>query len=192
MSIEYNADLFEAATVDRMMGHLATLLAGVAADARRPVRDLPMLSAEERRQLLVEWTDTAAAYAIDACVHELFEEQADATPAATAVVAGAERVTFSALDVRANRLARHLLRRGAGPESVVGICLSRSAETVVALLAVLKAGAAYLPLDPAATRRINASPRSLERAGARVVVTEDEPRVRLAGGGRGGPGRRRP
>ncbi len=171
VSIEYNSDLFEAATVDRMMGHLATLLAGVAADARRPVRDLPMLSDEERRQVLVEWTDTAAAYSIDACAHELFEEQADATPEATALVAGAERVTFRALDARANRLARHLLRSGTGTESVVGICVSRSAETVVALLAVLKAGAAYLPLDPRYPPRRLAE--LLERAGARVVVTED-------------------
>src|SRR5262249_6973723 len=148
ISIDYNIDLFDGTTIDRMIGHLANILEGVAKDASRRVADIPMLPDEERQTLLVGWNDAAAAYSTDDCVHDLFEGVADASPDAVAVVSGAARLTFRELDARANQLARHLRSLGVGVESVVGLCLGRKVEWIVAMLAILKAGGAYVPLDP--------------------------------------------
>ncbi|HZB45820.1 MAG TPA: AMP-binding protein, partial [Pyrinomonadaceae bacterium] len=137
--------------------------------------ELALLTEGERRQLLVGWNGTAADFPREACVHELFERQAAATPDAPALkYVGADGVTtelsYRELDARADRLARHLGRRGAGPEQVVGLCVERSAEMLVGLLGVLKAGAAYLPLDPSLPReRLSLM---LEDAGARLVLTQ--------------------
>ncbi len=169
VSIQYNRDLFEAATIERMMGHLATLLAGIAGEAERRVSDLPML-AEEERHLLAQWNDTAGAPAVDVCVHELFERQARATPDAIALVSRLSRLTFRELDARANRLAHHLRGKGVGAESVVGLCVSRRSR-VGGLLGILKAGGAYLPLDPAYPAHRLAE--LVSGAGARVVVAEE-------------------
>jgi amino acid adenylation domain-containing protein/non-ribosomal peptide synthase protein (TIGR01720 family) len=177
VSIEYNIDLFDGATIDRMVGHLSALLEGIGKDASRRIADLGMLSEEERQTVLVTWNDTAAAYSTDDCVHELFEAQAEATPSAVAVASGAARLTFAELDSRANRLAHHLRGKGVGPESVVGLCLGRSVEIVVALLGILKAGAAYVPLDP--TYPAPRLAQLVEDAGARVVVSEDRLAVAL-------------
>ena len=171
VSIEYNLDLFEGATIDRMVSHLAALLEGIAKDASRRITDIPMLPEDERQKLLVAWNDTAASYSVDDCVHELFEAQAEATPAAVAVASGAARLTFHELDARANRLAHHLRGKGVGPESVVGLCLGRSVEVVVAMLGILKAGGAYVPLDP--TYPASRLAQLVEDAGARVIVSED-------------------
>jgi amino acid adenylation domain-containing protein/non-ribosomal peptide synthase protein (TIGR01720 family) len=171
ISIDYNVDLFDGTTIDRMIGHLANLLTAVARDPSRKVADIPMLPAEERERLVVGWNDTAAAYSTDDCVHELFEATADATPDALAVASGEARLTFRELDARANRVAHHLRRLGVGPESVVGICLGRSVEWIVAMLGILKAGGAYVPLDP--TYPAPRLGQLLEGAGARVVLSED-------------------
>ncbi len=109
---------------------------------------LPLLSPEERGQILVEWNDTGTATAPGACLHELFEEQVRRTPRAVALVDGTREILYRELDEAADRLAAALRRCGAGPEVVVGVCLERSAAMVAALLAVLKTGAAYLPVDP--------------------------------------------
>jgi amino acid adenylation domain-containing protein len=146
-SFEYATDLFDASTITRMVGHFQTLLGAVIADPDRPISALEMLGADERHQLLVEWNDTAAPVP-EACIHELVEAQVERTPTAPAVVFEGETLTYAELDIRANRLAQHLRALGVGPEVVVGICLERSLEMVVALLGVLKAGGAYLPLDP--------------------------------------------
>jgi amino acid adenylation domain-containing protein len=131
-----------------MTGHLLTLLAAAAESPESPLSSLPMLSEKEVRQQLVEWNETASEYPRGRCVHELFEEQAARTPDATAVVCGDELLTYAELNARANRLARYLRGEGVGPESAVGVLLERSANLVAALLGVLKAGAAYVPLDP--------------------------------------------
>ncbi len=147
-SAQYNADLFERETIGRMCEHFRTLLAGVVADPQQRLSQLPLLSQEERRQILVEWNATAREYPREKCVHELFEEQAERTPEAVAVLADAEQVSYRELNERANQIAHHLRGLGVGPEVVVGVCLERSIEMVAALLGVLKAGGAYLPLDP--------------------------------------------
>ncbi len=149
VSIEYNTDLFDASTIERMLGHLGTLLDSVAKAPDARLADLPLLRDDERQRLLGAWNDTAATFSTDEAIHELFEAQVDATPDRMALVAGLDRLTFGELDRRANRLAHHLQARGVGPESVVGLAVSRSAGMIVGLLGILKAGGAYVPLDPA-------------------------------------------
>jgi len=147
-TIEYNTDLFDGARIERMLRHLQVLLEGAVASPDKPVLELPLLTSVERQQILVDWNQTATAYP-PFCLHQLFEQQALRTPAAIAVIAGGERITYRALEGRANQLAHYLRKRGITTESLVGIYLERSINMVAALLAVLKTGAAYIPLDPA-------------------------------------------
>ena len=144
----YNAGLFDDATIERMLGHLQTLLKGIVEDPERHLSELPLLSEAERYQLLFEWNETATVYPRDRCVHERFEEQVERTPDAVAVVCGDEQLTYRELNRRANQLAHHLRTLGVGPEVLVGICVERSLEMVVGLLGILKAGGTYVPLDP--------------------------------------------
>jgi amino acid adenylation domain-containing protein len=146
-AVVYSTDLFDPPTIARMVGHFVTLLDGVAASPDRPVRQLPLLTEPERRQLLVEWNDTAVEYPRDKCVHQLFEEQVEQTPGAVAVVFEGRELTYRELNARANQLAHHLRSLGAGPETLVGVCLERSLELVIGILGILKAGGAYVPLD---------------------------------------------
>ena len=145
---EYNTDLFEAGTVRRMLGHYQKILESIAANPDLCLADIPLLTGEEREQVLVEWNNTAADFPRDNCVHELFAAQAAATPDSVAVVFGDESLTYQELNWRANQLAHHLKFLGAGPESLVAISMDRSLEMVIAMLGTLKAGAAYVPLDP--------------------------------------------
>jgi amino acid adenylation domain-containing protein/non-ribosomal peptide synthase protein (TIGR01720 family) len=179
----YDGARFEADAVERVLEHLRTLLEGIPAAAGRTIAEVRMLSEGERR-MLAEWRDIARRSAVvapdaRACLHEHFERQAALTPDATALYAGDAEFTYRQLNERANQLARLLRERGAGPESLVGVCLSRRAELVVALLAVLKTGAAYVPLDPAyPPARVE---WMLADAGARLVVTEEAQRGLLGG-----------
>jgi len=147
--LTYPTDLFDRGTVDRMLGHLSRVLEQVAADADVRLSQLELLGEAERALVLNGWSQPAAEYPADRCVHALFEAQAASTPGAVAVRFEEESLTYRELNERANRLAHSLRRRGVGPEVRVGICLERSLEMVVAVLAVLKAGGAYVPLDPA-------------------------------------------
>ena len=168
-SLIYSTELFDAATVERLLGHFRNLLDGVVADPNKRLPDLPLLTEAQRRQVLAKWNDTRGVYPRDACVHELFEAQAARTPEAVAVVSGDTRVTYAELNARANRLARRLRALGVGHESMVGVLMQRSPEIVVAFLAVLKAGGCYVPLDPAYPK-----PRlrfMLEDSGVRVLLT---------------------
>jgi amino acid adenylation domain-containing protein len=146
---EYNTDRFDAPRVLRMVGHYRTLLEGVAADPGRRLGELPLLTEAERRHQLVDWNRTGHDYPGGDCVHHLFEEQARRRPDAVAVHSGDRQVTYAGLNRRANRLADRLRNLGVGPDVLVGVFMERSPEVVVAVLAVLKAGGAYLPLDPA-------------------------------------------
>ncbi len=146
--IGYAAELFEASTVERMVGHFETMIVAAVSDPEQKISKLPMLSARETQQL-AEWNRTDVEYPRELCVHELVEAQVARTPNASAVEHGGQRLTYKELNERANQLARFLRKRGIGHESRVGICLRRSLELPVALLAVLKAGAACVPLDPA-------------------------------------------
>ena len=146
--MEYCSDLFDAGTITRMLGHFRTLLEGIVADPDRRLSRLPLLTEPERHQLLVEWNARPTDHPPGATLEQLFEAQVARRPDAPAVVFELERLTYRELDERANRLAHYLRARGVGPESRVGFCLERSVDLVVSALAIIKTGAAYLPLDP--------------------------------------------
>uniref|UniRef100_A0A173H0U4 L-cysteine--[L-cysteinyl-carrier protein] ligase n=1 Tax=Polyangium spumosum TaxID=889282 RepID=A0A173H0U4_9BACT len=177
LDLHYSADLFDAGTIDRLARHLELLLEAAVADPGCSVARLPMLTEDERHQLLVEWNRTEAPFSSEACVHELFEAHVDRTPDAPALVdlcdpaAGPHGAAFSyrELDRRANRIAHHLIGLGVGPEVRVGVCLPRGAELIVAVLGVLKAGGACAVLDPEHPRRHLAL--LLEDTGVPVVLT---------------------
>ncbi|HEU0079696.1 MAG TPA: amino acid adenylation domain-containing protein, partial [Longimicrobiaceae bacterium] len=174
----YRAALFEAATMARMAGHLEALLEEMAAAPERRLSELSLLRGAERARVLEAWNATSAAYPRE-CVHELFAEQARRTPDALATVSGDEALTYAELERRSGRLASHLRRRGVRAEVPVGLLLERSAEMVVAVLGVLRAGGAYLPLDPAhPPERLR---RLLADAGAPVLLTQASLAARVEG-----------
>jgi len=148
-SLEYNTDLFDVATISRMLEHFQTLLEGIVANPEQPLSDLPLLTQPERQQLLVEWNDTLVAYPKDVCIHQLFEAQVERTPNAVAVMFEDQQLTYGELNRRANQVAHHLRSLGVDPDDRVGICVERSLEMIAGLLGILKAGGAYVPLDPA-------------------------------------------
>jgi len=177
--LEYAADLFDRATAGRIAGALRTFLGALTEDPAAisaSFRDLPLLAPEERRQIVLDPNRTAAEFPHDATVHGLFADQAAATPGATAVVQGAVSLTYGELAGRADRLARRLLALGIGPETRIGLCAGRSPDLIAALLAILTAGGAYLPLDPSHPPERLAW--MLRDGGARVLLTER----RLLGG----------
>ena len=145
---EYNTDLFERSAIVRLCAHFQRLLAGIVADPQRRVSQLPLLSHAEEQELLLQWNQTATEFPQDRCIHHLFERQAARTPEHPALFFETERLSYRQLNERANQLAHYLRARGVGPESRVGISMERSVEMMVAVLGVLKAGAAYVPLDP--------------------------------------------
>ena len=170
MTVEYNTGLFASATVDRLLGHLGRLLASAVSDPDRGWRDLPLLTAEEREQLLVGFNDTGATSGPEACLHELFEAQVARTPERVALVAPeGVRLTYGELNARAERLAHRLRTLGLRPETLAGVLLDRTADLIITLLAVHKAGGAYAPLDPSYPRQRVL--RMLEIAQAEVLVT---------------------
>ena len=169
-TLEYNTDLFDAVTIRRMLGHYQRLLEGIVADPGQPISQLPLLTEDERHQLLVEWNNTARDYPADRCVHQLFEERVERTPDAVALVFEDQELTYGELNARSNQLAHYLQSQGVGPETLVAICMERSVEMVVGVLGVLKAGGAYVPLDPAYPRERLAF--MLEDSGAAVLVTQ--------------------
>ncbi len=168
-SLQYNRDLFEDATAERMLRQFAALLQGIGQNPGQTVHSLPLLSQQDLREL-AEWNATESSYPAAALIHELFEAQARRKSQAVAIEDEIRALTYAELDARANQLAHHLQKLGAGPESIVAVCLDRSIELAVALIAILKSGAAYLPLDPG-------FPESrlrfmLEDAGVQVVLTK--------------------
>lgn len=174
--LEYNTDLFESDTIQRMLGHFETLLEGVVANPDERISDLPLLTETETSQLR-EWNQTATSYRGE-CVHELFESQVARTPDNAAVVFENETLSYEQLNARANQLAQYLKKRGIGPGELVGIYLERSAEMVIGLLGVLKTGAAYVPLDPSyPEERLSFM---VQDSGIRVVLTQQHLREFLA------------
>jgi amino acid adenylation domain-containing protein len=170
VTLDYDATLFDRATALRLLGHWRTLLAGIVETPDARLSDLPLLTGPERAQVL-EWSGTGIVES-GTCLHHLIEAQVDRTPDAVALVAADRELTYAELDRGANRLARTLILRGAGPEVPVAVCLGRTADLVVALLAVLKSGAAYVPIDP----RYPPARRALilEDSRAAIVITEVE------------------
>jgi amino acid adenylation domain-containing protein len=169
-AVEYSTDLYEATTIDRMIGHFCTLLGAIAANPDGELQALSMLHEQEQRMLLTEWSQGPAAAVEETCLHTMIEAQVDRTPDAIALVAGAEQLAYRELNRRANQLAHYLRSLGVGPGTLVGICLHRTADLVVALLGVLKAGGGYVPLDPAyPSDRMR---QTLEAAQVAALVTE--------------------
>ncbi|HKX28946.1 MAG TPA: amino acid adenylation domain-containing protein, partial [Blastocatellia bacterium] len=171
-TIEYNADLFDEWRIERMARHFQTLAAAVLADPERPIREIELLNESERRQILIEWNRTEREAPLEFLAHELIAEQARLRPESIAVICNDERLSYGALESRANRLANHLGGLGAGPDCVVGLYLERSTEILIGLLGILKAGAAYLPLEtgqPAERLGI-----VLEDSGAGLVITKQD------------------
>jgi aspartate racemase len=144
---EYSTELFDGATIERMVGHFETLLGGIVRDPCQRISGLPILTEREERQL-VEWNETEVEYPRGASIAELFEAEVERRPGAVAVVYEEQELTYGELNRRANRLGRYLKERGVGPDVAVGICMERSVEMVIGLLGILKAGGAYVPLDP--------------------------------------------
>lgn len=179
--LEYNTDLFEAATINRMAGHFQRLLEGIVANPDHPLSELPMLTEAERQQLLLDWNNTSTDYLKDQCIHQLFEAQVERTPDAVAVVFKDQQLTYRELNARANQLAHHLQQMGVDPEVIVGICVERSLEMVIGVLGILKAGGAYLPLDPAYPKERLAF--ILEDTQAPVLLTQQQLLAILPEGG---------
>ena len=150
-ALEYNSDLFERGTIRRMLAHFDALLEGIASDPQQRLSELPLLTPVERERFR-QWNATARAYPSESSLQDLFEAQADRTPDAVAVRADGEELTYLELNGRANQLAHALRGLGVEPETIVGICMDRSIATIVAMLGVVKAGGAYLPLDPSYPR----------------------------------------
>jgi amino acid adenylation domain-containing protein len=176
--VEYNTDLFGSATIDRLVGHYLRLMQGIVENPKERISKLPLLGGAEERTIVSAWNETATDYPRDACVHELFEEQAEKTPDAVALAMGSldtggqaeGKLTYRELNRRANKLAHHLEKLGIGPEVCVGVFMKRSMDTVAAILAILKAGGAYVPLDPTYPRSRIAF--MLKDTGAPVLVTQ--------------------
>ncbi len=148
LKISYDRTRFDQAAVQRMLGHLQTMLEGIVANPSQRLAELPLLTVAERHQLLSEWNDTATDYAQDRCLHELFEAKAKQTPDAIAIVYGTHTLTYKELNQQANQLAHHLKQLGIGAGDFIGVYMNRGLEMIPALLGILKAGGAYIPLEP--------------------------------------------
>src|SRR6202163_595970 len=168
--VTYNPDVFEAGMIGRLIQHWRTLLEGAAADPHRAVSKLPLLTARERSQMLVDWNRTEADYPRNATIHELFDAQCERTPEAVALREGRSCLIFRELQARSNQFAHHLRRLGAGRGTRVALCVERSLNMVVALLGILKTGAVYVPLDP--SHPIDRMQFEIADAKATLVVTQ--------------------
>ncbi|MBD1938355.1 non-ribosomal peptide synthetase [Microcoleus sp. FACHB-68] len=173
--VEYNIDLFDAATIKQIIGHFQTLLEGIIANPEQQISKLPLLTEQERDQLLVGWNNSSAEEQgrkenSGLCLHQLFEVQVEKTPDAVAAVFENQQLTYQELNQRANQLANYLQTLGVQPEVLVGICIERSLEMLVGILGILKAGGAYVPLDPAYPRERLAL--MLEDAQVPVLLTQ--------------------
>ncbi len=163
-------DRFNADSINRMLGHLITLLESIAVNPQQPLSQLSLLTTVERQQVLFDWNDNQAEYPVDKCIHALFEEQVTKTPDAVAVVFGEQSLTYRQLNEGANQLAHYLQTLGVKPESLVGICVERSVAMVIGLLGVLKAGGAYIPLNP--THPVERLAEMLANAQVAVLLTQ--------------------
>ncbi|PDZ09110.1 non-ribosomal peptide synthetase [Bacillus pseudomycoides] len=172
LTFEYNTDLFNAATIERMAGHFEHWLYEIVSHPKDSLSKLNMLSKAEYKRLLEEWNDTGVVAIRESTIHTLFEEQVEKTPEAIAVVCEDEELTYQELNERSNQLAHYLQKRDVGCESLVGISVTRSSEMIVGLLGIMKAGGAYVPIDPAYPEsRIR---YILADAQIEVLVTQDK------------------
>jgi microcystin synthetase protein McyA len=168
---EYNSDLFDFATIQRLNGHFQILLESIVIQPKEKIHRMPILTPVEQQQVLNSFNNTTIEYPSDKCIHQLFEEQVEKTPDVVALVFEDQELTYRQLNEKANQLAHYLQTLGIEPEVLVGICVKRSVEMVVGLLGILKAGGAYVPLDPSyPTERLS---YMLSDAGVKVLLTQD-------------------
>ncbi|MBO8162716.1 MAG: amino acid adenylation domain-containing protein [Brevibacillus sp.] len=172
VSVTYDAALYEREAIRRLLGHIQTLLVAAVSQPGSAVGCLPMITAEERRQLLVDWNNTAHEYPRDQLLHHLVEEQVRRTPDLTAVVSEQEALSYHEVNRRANQLARHLRLHGVERGKPVGVCISRSTKSIVAVLAILKANGIYVPLDPAYP--VDRLTYMVENSGIDVLISEED------------------
>jgi non-ribosomal peptide synthetase component F len=149
LSCDYDAELLESSTVERLVGHLGNLLGAMVAEPGTTLDRLILLGEAELKRALVDWNATETEFPKRACVHQLIEAQARRAPEVVAVICRNRQLTYAELNARANQVASHLSKLGVGPDTVVGLCVDRSLQMLVGLLGILKSGGAYLPLDPA-------------------------------------------
>ena len=147
-TMEFNTDLYHASTIDRMLGHFRTLLSAIVLDLDQHIANLQILTNEEQKQILLDWNATIREYPDNVCIHQRFESQVVKNPQQIAITYRDERLTYDELNRKSNQLANYLRNFGVGSDVLVGISTDRSPEMIVSILAVLKAGGAYLPLDP--------------------------------------------
>ena len=169
---EYNGDLYTAERITRLMGHFQTLLKGIVKNPQQKVGELPLLTDPEKQQILVEWNQTQVPYQDHQCIHQLFEEQVAKNPDAVAVIYEQECLTYQQLNQKANQLAHYLQSLGIKTEELVGVCVERSPLIIIGILGILKAGAAYLPLDPSYPP--NRLIYMVEDSGVSVVLTQEK------------------
>ncbi|CAD0226446.1 AerB protein [Planktothrix agardhii] len=169
---EYNGDLYTAERITRLMGHFQTLLKGIVTNPQQKVGELPLLTDPEKQQILVEWNQTQVPYRDHQCIHQLFEEQVAKNPDAVAVIYEQESLTYQQLNQKANQLAHYLQSLGIKTEELVGVCVERSPLIIIGILGILKAGAAYLPLDPSYPP--NRLIYMVEDSGVSVVLTQEK------------------
>ncbi|UFJ42391.1 amino acid adenylation domain-containing protein [Brevibacillus humidisoli] len=175
--ISYDPALFERDAIVRMLLHYRTLLEAVVQRPDQVISALPLITAAERKRLLVDWNDTAADYPREKQLHRLIEDQVEQTPDLTAVVSEGERLSYRELNRKANQLAHHLRKSGVGRGQPVGVCVSRSTGAIVAMLGVWKANGVYVPLDPSyPTDRLG---YMLEHAGIQVLISESNLLARM-------------
>ncbi len=168
-TFEYNSDMFDESTIQRMSVHFQNLLKGIAANPQKHISEFPLLSDVEQLKLLVEWNETTAPFPSESCLHQLFSEQAKRSPDAIAVIDGDFKLTYEQLERRSNQLGHFLQKAGVEPESLVGLSIGRSSDLMVGILGILKAGGAYVPLDPNYPRERLAY--MLDDSGLNVLVT---------------------
>ncbi|MBA3469563.1 MAG: amino acid adenylation domain-containing protein [Herpetosiphonaceae bacterium] len=176
-SIIYDSTIFDQSTIVRMAGHFRNLLESIVAQPDQVISKLELLDGAESRQLLTEWPGSGAGYPSDGSIQDLFASRVQRSPEAPALVFGAQQLTYAELNRRTNQLARYLQTLGAGPNVAVGICMERSVELVVAMLGIIKAGATYVPIDPAVPAERLAF--MLEDTQAPVLLTQRALKINL-------------
>jgi amino acid adenylation domain-containing protein/non-ribosomal peptide synthase protein (TIGR01720 family) len=174
ITLEYNTDLFDELTIERMIGHFEIILRQAIKNPEQPISTLKLLSESELKRIFVDKNggspSDVPAFTNELCVHQLFEKSMLNDPAKTAVISGDGHLSYQELNERANQLAHHLIKLGVGPETLIGICIGRSTEMIIAIFGVLKAGGAYVPLDPGYPKERLAF--MLRDSGARVLLTQ--------------------
>ncbi|QOS81248.1 amino acid adenylation domain-containing protein [Paenibacillus sp. JNUCC31] len=176
-TFEYNTRLYRRATIDRMIKSFTSLMEAILGDPEQSIARLPLLSVEEQQRILFTWNDTFAAFPSEVCLHELFERQAGETPQLIAAIYQNKMITYEELEKRSNMLANYLLLHDLGERSVVGVCVERSLELVVGLMAILKAGAAFVPIDmELPSSRIR---HILQDADVKVCLVQEHAREKL-------------